>query len=245
MSETKVPPHIKKPLLISIRFLLLFILSILVAAMLYVLIAFVLGLVPVNRNFKEPAQGIDIFVRTNGVHTDIMVPANTHYRNWFKQMPTEQFGRVDTTFQYIAFGWGDKGFYIHTRTWSDLTVSTAIKALFLPSPTAMHVDYERYKPESNRYYQRIRISEAQYIQLIQHIEAYFKRDTTGKPILIEGANYDHRDNFYEAHGAYHVFNTSNGWTRRGLANIKVRTAVWSPFDRAIMYQARRIRQHPQ
>jgi uncharacterized protein (TIGR02117 family) len=234
-----------KPLRRAIRFLLGIILSILCATMLYLLLAFILGLTPVNRNFKEPAEGIDIFVRTNRVHTDIVVPTRTAHKNWHNEMLPADFGRVDTTFQYIAFGWGDKGFYIHTPNWSDLTFSTAVKALFLPSPTAMHVDYIRRKPESNLYYERIRITEDQYIQLINFIEEYFERDESGNPILIEGANYDHLDNFYEAKGSYHVFNTSNDWTRRALTTIKVRTALWSPFDRAVMYHARKIRQHPQ
>jgi hypothetical protein len=39
---------------------------------------------------------------------------------------------------YLAFGWGDKGFYLNTPEWADLKVSTALNAAFGLSSSAIH-----------------------------------------------------------------------------------------------------------
>ena len=43
--------------------------------------------------------------------------------------------------RYVAFGWGDRGFYLETPTWDDLKYSTVLKALFWHSPAVMHVSF--------------------------------------------------------------------------------------------------------
>ena len=43
--------------------------------------------------------------------------------------------------EWIAFGWGDREFYIHTRTWRELRPGAAASALLGLGPAAMHVEY--------------------------------------------------------------------------------------------------------
>jgi hypothetical protein len=45
----------------------------------YVAAAVLLGLVPANVAWHPPDQGITIYVRTNGVHTGILMPARIRY----------------------------------------------------------------------------------------------------------------------------------------------------------------------
>jgi hypothetical protein len=40
---------------------------------------------------------------------------------------------------------------------------------------------------------------------------------------------------YEAVGSYHAFNTCNLWTNRVFKQIGVKTALWSPFTKDIVY----------
>jgi uncharacterized protein (TIGR02117 family) len=207
----------------------------------YLFRALVLGLVPVNAGFVQPEKGIDIYVSTNGAHADLVVPTRTEHMDWFELFPPEHFRRVDTTFEYVAFGWGDRGFYLETPTWDDLTFSVAMRSLFWPTPAAMHVDLTRRIPSDDENYVRIRISEEQYVELLDHLLGDFMLDDDGQLMLIEDGSYYDSDNFYEAHGRYHFIKTSNTWTAQGLRKIGVRTAVWSPFDRAIMYHARRVK----
>lgn len=210
--------------------------------MLYFLMAFILGLIPVNRNYIPAKEGIVIYVTSNGVHTDFIVPVRTVQQDWSEWLPYAHFDGADSTFRYVSFGWGDKGFYIETPTWDDLTVTTAFKALFLPTPTVMHTEYFWREPQPRKRQERLVLTEEQYARLIDYVQQHFQKGPDGQYILIEGAGYDVMDNFYEAHGKYHLFRTSNSWTNKGLKKIGVRTAVWSPFDLAILYQLRKANQ---
>ncbi|MFN3566109.1 MAG: hypothetical protein ACK4V1_09035, partial [Burkholderiaceae bacterium] len=40
----------------------------------YFLLALALGALPVNRDFAESVDGVAIYVRTNGIHAEIVVP---------------------------------------------------------------------------------------------------------------------------------------------------------------------------
>src|SRR5688572_12434230 len=89
----------------------------------------------------KEAKNITIFIKSNGVHTDIVVPTKTSIINWRNFVLPENTRKKDSTCQYLAFGWGDKGFYLETPTWGDLKASTALNAAFGLSTTAIHTTY--------------------------------------------------------------------------------------------------------
>ncbi|MFL5728111.1 MAG: DUF2459 domain-containing protein, partial [Cytophagaceae bacterium] len=95
----------------------------------YFIAAVALTLIPVNTSFKPSEEGVKIFVQSNGVHTDLVVPVKNEVCNWAEKIDPEDFEMDSRPFSHIAFGWGDQGFYLHTPTWGDLTFSTAINAL--------------------------------------------------------------------------------------------------------------------
>jgi uncharacterized protein (TIGR02117 family) len=61
----------------------------------------------------------------------------------------------------------------------------------------------------------------------------FRRDEDGRFQLIDGAAYGSNDAFYEAHGAYHAFNTCNCWVGRGLKAAGVRTGWFTPLPKTV------------
>src|SRR5688572_13814629 len=84
---------------------------------LYLAAAYTLPSFSVNRSFQQTPNGIRVFVLSNGVHTDLVVPAFTPYKNWQSNFPPALF-HADSAYNYMGFGWGDKGFYLETPTWS-------------------------------------------------------------------------------------------------------------------------------
>lgn len=209
---------------------------ILLPIFLYLVFAVLLSLFPVNTNFKESETGIDIFIKSNGVHTDIVVPVSNGLIDWREKVELQHFQETDPEQKYISFGWGDKGFYLHTPTWGDLKFSTAFKAMFWLGTSAMHVTYLEEIPEENKYVKKIRISSDQYKELIAHIDNSFQKDVNGKFLLIKGNHYDgQNDNFYEGIGTYSFFQTCNCWTNLGLKKSGVRTAAWAPFEWSVMH----------
>lgn len=202
---------------------------------LYLSAAIILGLIPVNHDFKEADEGVEIFISSNGLHADLILPIDTLGINWKNFIDPLYFEGSPAHFKQIGFGWGDKGFYTQTPTWGDLQFRVAVKAVLIPSEAAFNVSYYSKKVETNDFTKKVTINTAQYLQLVSFIKESFIVDEKGQPFLIEGVPYVTNNNFYKAKGRYHLFNTSNNWTNKALKAIGVRTAVWAPFDRSILY----------
>lgn len=200
----------------------------------------VLGAIPVNGDFAPAEHGVELCVRSTGVHSDFVLPASTAVVDWRAQHPAAHFPRITRAYDHIAFGWGDRAFYLETPTWADLKVSTALVALSGLGHGALHVEYlERQAPGERA--ACTRVSEAQYRALAAYIESSFRRDAGGRVMRIDAPGYGSADAFYEAHGAFSVFVTCNEWVRRGLSASGVRAPVWAPFDGALLRQLRAAR----
>ena len=206
--------------------------------LIYFLSAIVLGLVPVNADQRPPEKGIMIGVLTKGTHDGFVLPLKNERMDWSATFPIHDFPTADRNFEAISIGWGDRNFYLNTPEWSDLKIDVAAYALFWPSPAAMHVELIQKMPSNDPDLVPITIDPDQYEKLIKYICGYliWSEDL---PAPITGFHYNDRDAFYEADGRYHLFFTSNEWTARALRRIGVRAPLWSPFDRAVMFQARR------
>jgi len=201
--------------------------------LIYLATAVVLTIIPAKHT--EPAkEGITIFIRTNGVHTDFVLPVDRSEIDWPQYFKLVDFKEVYDP-QYITFGWGDKGFYLETPEWSDLKASTAFKALFFLSSTAMHVSYLSEEPFVDKDCKKLVLSEYQYNKLIEYIISSFRKTNAGIPVLIPGKGYGDNDNFYEANGTYSFIKTCNTWLNNGLKQVGIKTAVWAPFSKCIFY----------
>lgn len=222
-----------------LKFLMRLLAGLLGLVLLYLAVALILSLIPVNTAAPVASEGIPLYITTNGVHADFTVPVATATIDWRNHMLLKDYKGAREHFQYIAFGWGDKGFYLHTPLWEDLTLSTAANALLLPSATAMHVTYLRHPPAPGEDSHLLYLSEAQYEQLVAYILESFSKTAAGSPRLIPNAGYTTYDNFYEARGSYSLLYTCNNWVNEGLKKIGVRAAVWAPFDKGIMYQLKK------
>lgn len=200
----------------------------------YLLAAYVLSRISVTGD-EAKTKDVTIYILTNGVHTDLVVPVQTEVINWNQFVDVNHTKGKDTTATYVAFGWGDKGFYLETPTWADLKVSTAFRAAFSLSTSAIHATfYKRLK--ENDSCKKILMSREQYEMLVQYIQGSFQLTADGKAIHIETtANYDTDDAFYEATGSYNLFHTCNTWANNGLKACGQKACLWTPFDTGIFY----------
>jgi uncharacterized protein (TIGR02117 family) len=204
----------------------------------YGIITWLLFYFPVNRDAAlKGSKDLSIFVLSNGVHTDIVVPVKNNIMDWRKITPFKNTDSKDTTFQYAAFGWGDKGFYLETPEWSDLKASTALKAMFHLGSTAIHVDFVR-SLQPGDHCKEIRISNEQYQKLVSFLLKSFRFDKNGNSILITTHNdgYGTDDAFYEAKGAYDIFHTCNSWANDALLACDQKACIWTPVDKGILHQ---------
>lgn len=222
-----------KPIVIFKR-IVFFILFFVAMLCTYALSAYTLSRMGVEAE-PSTSQDISIYILTNGVHTDIVLPIKTDFIDWSKDIKFENTRSEDTTFQYVALGWGDRGFYLETPTWADLKFSTAFKAAFGLSKTAIHATfYQELKEGKNCV--KIKISANQYQKLIEYVKKSFKTDSENHFVCIQtDARYGKSDAFYEATGRYSLFHTCNTWTNNALKIAGQKACVWTPFDTGIFY----------
>jgi len=205
------------------------------AVFIYLSLASILSIIPYNNSYKEPLEGVEIYILSNGIHTDLVLPAITEYKDWTKEVKFENTLSGDTAMNYLAFGWGDKGFYLETPSWADLKFSTAFKAVFYLDGSAVHTRYYKRMDEDD-HCKKIKLTAENYQKLISYIENSFETESSKIPECIKEAHYGSHDSFYEAKGRYGLFNTCNTWTNKGLKICGARACVWTPFDKGIFYQ---------
>ena len=198
----------------------------------YLLTVTLLSFVAVNDDLSENQKDIPIYILTNGVHTDIVLPIKNEHYDWSTQLKFEYTKSKDTTYQFVALGWGDKGFYLETPTWADLKPSTALKAASGLSSSAMHVTFYKHLKE-NQSCKKIQISLENYKKLISFINESFQTKS-GEFLKIEtDAVYGKHDAFYEATGSYSLFYTCNSWANQALKTANQKAALWTISDSGI------------
>ncbi|MFP9117878.1 TIGR02117 family protein [Flavobacterium sp. RNTU_13] len=215
------------------KVILKLILSIVGFVVLYLLSVFLLYRIPVNRHPKEGGT-IPVYILTNGVHTDVVVPLKNNIKDWRKELKFSQTKANDSLAQYAAFGWGDKGFYLYTPEWSDLKASTAFKAAFYLSTSAIHTTFYRNMKEGTDC-KKMLVTPDDYRALVRYIEDSFSPGADGNVQWIQGYSYGKHDAFYEAKGRYSLFYTCNTWANGALKAANQRAALWTPYDKGIFY----------
>lgn len=203
---------------------------------LYIVAIFVSLWLPANNDFETSQnRNIEIFVESNGVHTDVLLPTDTSRSidRWLVKQSSKN-GRIPN---YIAYGWGDKGFYLDTPTWADLKFSTAFKAVTGLSSAAMHITLFPNQPKVDGHHTfKILVNGQQLEKLREYVHKDFvlKGDT---PQYIDCCWYysDKRDAFYDANGSYSLFKTCNVWTNGALKHAGIKTALWAPFSDCVTY----------
>ncbi|MCC9166102.1 TIGR02117 family protein [Pontibacter harenae] len=204
-------------------------------SLLFFVLGFILSSFAANEGFAQAAQqdSVEIFVTSNGVHTDLVLPIATPHIDWRTKLPLHHFATANNSDSHVAFGWGDRRFYIETPEWKDLTPGVAISAALWPTKTAMHVEYIENPLIPNKYQLPIKLSPEQYQELVRYVLTSFQSENGGF-MLIEGAGYTGDDNFYEAHRKFYLLKNCNNWVNQGLKAAGAKAALWAPFPYAIM-----------
>lgn len=192
-----------------------------------------LGFIPVNRDYQVPPVGdrVRIFIRASDIHTDFVMPICSPDSgvDWGGLFPPEHFQAPLRGAKYVAVGWGSRGFYVETKTWADLKISTLLAALFTPSESVLHVEY-LWDIVPGPTVHEVLISKKQYQELAAYVKSTIgETDKTGAAVLATEVSYSDYDRFYFSRGRYHMFNTCNQWTGRGLFRTGVPTGIWTPL----------------
>lgn len=199
----------------------------------YALLGYLLPFIQISAKDDGEKKEIPIYIYTNGVHTDIVMPVKNELHDWSTKIPFANTKSKRNDYQYVGIGWGDKGFYLDTPTWADLKFSTAFNAAFWLSESAMHCSYYTKMTVADDC-KMMMISKSQYKDLVKFVDEKFDKDANGNYIFIPtDAVYDDNDAFYDAQGKYSFLNTCNTWANDALKAAGQKAAFWTPSDYGI------------
>ncbi len=195
---------------------------------------------PVNGEVDPLEGSIDIYLRTNGPHVDIWVPAHWtaadgSRERWADILPSDYQTRIDG---YLSIGWGDRAFYTQVPTWDDLTIPVALKGALLPTESTMRVTSWGGPPFESGSVHLLAVDEEGYRGLCEYIRASIELGPDGRMQAIEfkGSEKAIEDRCFKARGSYHMLQTCNSWTNGALKAAGKKAAVWAPLPRGVLHQ---------
>ncbi len=81
------------------------------AVVLYFAAALILSLLKTHPPKQDCLTDKEIYITTNGVHLDIVLPVENIELEFLSQL------EILPQTKYVSFGWGDREFYINTPEW--------------------------------------------------------------------------------------------------------------------------------
>jgi len=200
------------------------------------------SLIPINLKYQPVKDGVEVYLSTNGMHVDFILPTQNHLFDWNQLIDSQPFAKKINAYPFLGLGWGDWGFYVELDEWENLSPKLAAKTLLNPkTPTLMHITGYDKLPYEKLEVAKIVISNTQYLKLCDFIQTGFALDENQEIDHLPGLGYTEHDNFYKGQGSYHAFHTCNYWVNKGLKKIGVRTPLWSPLDKGIFYQLEKVK----
>ena len=150
----------------------------------------------------------EVYVVNHGWHTGFVVPAS----GIFQAIP-ELEQRFENA-PYIEFGWGDNEFYQA----EEITSGVTLKAIFLPTNSVVHAVAVTRK--ADKYFkhsevEKFCLEDTEFKSLVDFIARSFYRDESGNILKLNHGIYGDSQ-LYEGKGDFHIFNTCNKWTAKGL-----------------------------
>jgi uncharacterized protein (TIGR02117 family) len=156
------------------------------------------------------------------MHSDIVIDSSS-LGNIFKDYLEDTHRHREG---YLAFGWGDRATYLNTPMWGDIELTTTLKALFINTPSVVHVHfYQEIKTFQNL--KKVKLSYEEKELLIKSI---FKSFDIKKIEKEKSQGYGKNDFFYPSIYQYNLFNTCNTWTGERLKESNISISYWTPFS---------------
>ncbi len=180
-----------------------------------------------------PGQGVPVFVYSNGYHASLVLPLRVAGVDWTERFPADDFGRPQPLATHVMLGWGERDFYMNTRTLADLELVTGLKAVLGLGGAVMHVALIG-EPLPSPDLRPILLPVERYAALAAFIEDSFARDAAGGIMLHPGKGYGGHDAFYAGTGRYTALHTCNEWVGRALRAAGVPTGIWTPFASSLL-----------
>lgn len=187
--------------------------------------------IPANNSWRQPSDGIDIFVETNGVHVSLIVPVAAAGEDLSNLIRPDQLSDPMLYGTHVMVGWGHGAVYRNAETWGDVKSGDIATAILGSDSTTLHI-YHLINPAPLPHRKILRVSAAQYRSITAQIRGTFQLDAQGRSVAYPAYGSDNL--FYDSTGHYNAFNTCNTWTGAVLEKAGVRIGIWTPMPGGVM-----------
>jgi len=164
---------------------------------------------PATGGAGEAQAAVIVHVVSNGWHTGIVLAR--------ADLPAGAIPEAEDfpTAPYLEFGWGDAEYFPARNP----SVGMALAAALTPTPAVMHLvglpgQPRQVFPTAETI--DVALSPDGFRRLVDYLEASFARGGARRAAAAAPGLYAY-SRFYSATGEFHLFNTCNTWTARGLA----------------------------
>jgi uncharacterized protein (TIGR02117 family) len=198
---------------------------------LYMTAALVGSHIPANSDWRQPTEGIDIFVETNGVHVSLIVPMSAAGEDLSDLVRPEHLTNRDLFGTHAMIGWGHGRVYRNAQTWGGVKSGDIASAIVGSDFTTLHI-YHLINPQVLPHRKALRVTPQQYRSIVRQIRATFRLNEAGESIAHPAYTADNL--FYDSKGHYSAINTCNSWTGYILRNAGVRIGAWTPMPGGVM-----------
>jgi uncharacterized protein (TIGR02117 family) len=165
-------------------------------------------------HYPEKYSGLghnEVYVVSHAWHTGFVIPSTKVY----EVIPPleKRFGGSAN----IEFGWGDKRFYQA----KEITIGLTIRAILWPTDTVVHAvaipkNVRGYFANSQIYL--LCLNDKELSSLVKFVLNSFGKNRLGEVEMLAKGIYGDSQ-FYKGVGDYHLLNTCNEWTAKGLKSI--------------------------
>lgn len=205
--------------------------------LLYLALAVIGGLVPLNREWRETgAPGTTIYLRSNGIHVDIVMPAVAQGLDWRPYFPARDFADPPPDSRWFGFGAGERRVYLETPTWAEITPRTLWSAIG-GGERVLHVDRTTVPGDD---LVAIRLRPEEYRRLWAAVRAQFVLGRDGRPQRLAHRGYGPADAFYRAAGRASAINTCNQWVADQLRIAGIKVSAWTPLPLGLRWRYRTV-----
>lgn len=186
------------------------------------------GAIPANAGWRPPADGVRVYLESNGVHVSLVLPkraAGIDWRGWAPgaDLADPRYARYD----HIAIGWGERTFFLDTPTWADVRPATILAAAIGSDASLLHVEHVP-APAGGDGVRAVTLRPQEYRRLALQIRA------SAAPVRLSFRGYGANDVFYAGTGHYSAKQTCNAWVGDVLRRSGVRIGRWTPFPGTVL-----------
>jgi len=174
------------------------------------------------------AGGVKIHLVSNGWHVSLVVPAG----DWPRDLAHGPYGVDVSGARLVAFGWGERRFYMDTRTFADIDLVTGLRALAWNADTVVHAAFLDAVDETHPLVRTLIVSQAQLDALNAYVRAGFA-DAVPEPV---GRGFGPGDAFFAARGAYSPIATCNEWIGAALRKAGIPIGAWTPLSQSLLWR---------